>query len=145
MLPAQPGPLIGRAADAEDGRARLADPDVRLLTLTGPGGTGKTRLAIAIAEASRATFGSSTWFVDLSSLRDPSLVAPAIARALGAHPEPQPSALDSIHYVLRDRTALLVLDNMEQVLDAAADLALLLQSCRGLKLLVTSREPLALR
>src|SRR5215831_10666062 len=141
-LPAQPTRLIGREAMLSHARARLLSPDVRLLTLTGVGGTGKTRLAIALAASVLEYFVDGVWFVDLSAITDPALVLPGIARALDIEPAPDAPVLTDLEAHLRDGKRLLVLDNFEQVLAAAPDLSKLLLACGGLKLLVTSRAPL---
>lgn len=140
-LPAQPTRLIGREAMLTHARARLLSPDVRLLTLTGTGGTGKTRLAIALAASVLEHFVDGAWFIDLSPVTDPDLVMPAVARALDIESADAP-AVTSLEERLRTGQHLLVLDNFEQVLAAAPDLSRLLSTCGGLKLLVTSRAPL---
>jgi predicted ATPase/DNA-binding CsgD family transcriptional regulator len=147
LLPDQPTPLVGRTAELETISQRLAGDGVRLLTLTGPAGVGKTRLALAAAASARLAdrFPDGGTVVDLAPIRDPSLVLPAIARALGladAGPPPLPERLRAF---LGEREQLLVLDNLEQVLPAGAALADLLAGCPGLALLVTSRVPLQLR
>jgi predicted ATPase/DNA-binding SARP family transcriptional activator len=144
-LPAEPGSLIGRAAEVAALRARLGQPEVRLLTLTGPGGTGKTRLALAAAAASLDHFPGGACFVNLVPLRDPAMVAGALAAALGlpqARDEPPAAAVSR---ALRDQRPLVVLDNCEHLLDACADLAAgLLAACPHLTILATSRAPLRL-
>jgi predicted ATPase/DNA-binding CsgD family transcriptional regulator len=143
-LPAQPTALIGRAAILADSRARLLRADLRLLTLTGPGGTGKTRLAIELAATLAPHFADGAWFVDLSSLADDRLVAAAIARVLDLDTGSDRPVLELLAHRLRDDHRLLVLDNFEQVLGAATDVAALLSECPGLKVLATSRAPLDL-
>ena len=141
----QPTPLIGRQRLVADVRARLLRERVALLTLTGPGGSGKTRLALAVAEAAESGFAHGVEIVDLSPLRDPRLVVSSIAAALGV-PEGEPRTLsERIQRALRDRQTLVVLDNFEQVLAAAPAVGELLGLCPGLQLLVTSRAPLRLR
>jgi predicted ATPase/DNA-binding CsgD family transcriptional regulator len=149
LLPAQPTPLVGRADELATIRQRLADEGMRLLTLTGPGGVGKTRLALAAAEQLADQlldrFPDGVVVVDLTPVRDPHLVLPAIARTLGLTDTGHPQLSDRLRDFLRERVKLLVLDNFEQVLPAAGLLADLLASCPDLALLVTSRVPLQLR
>ncbi len=148
-VPAQPTPLIGRTAELATIRQRLSDQGARLLTLTGPAGVGKTRLALAAAEqlADQVPdrFPDGVTLVDLAPVRDPALVLATIAHALGLTDTGQPPLPERLHALLREREHLLVLDNFEQILPAAAALADLLTGCPGLALLVTSRVPLALR
>jgi len=143
-LPAQPTPLIGREAELRQGRQQVLRSEVRLLTLVGPGGVGKTRLALAMAEGLLGDFEHGVWFVDLSPVADPSLVLPSVARVLGLRQSSRPVA-EQLHEQLASRRLLLVLDNLEQVLNAAPGLADLLAACPEVKLLATSREPLLLR
>ena len=144
-LPAQPTPLIGRAGAIEAALRRLRDDGARLLTLTGPAGVGKTRLALAVAEAALPRFTHGAWFIDLAPLADPALVPSAIAQALGIRPAPDQTPQESLLRALRDRRQLLVLDNFEQLLPAAPGVAELLVTCPQLTVIVTSREPLRLR
>jgi non-specific serine/threonine protein kinase len=144
-LPRQPNPLVGREREVESMCGRLRQPNISLLTLTGAGGVGKTRLAIAIAEALHDSFEHGVWFVDLSPLRDANHVVPTISRALGVGETGGSPMLELLANRLQGRQLLLVLDNFEQVLAAAGEIAHILVSCPGLKALVTSREPLRLR
>src|SRR5205823_3911876 len=118
---------------------------IRLLTLTGPGGSGKTRLALAVAEDLLGAFTDGVWLVDLTPLRESSLVLTAIARALGLQEAGQRPILETLVERLREQQLLLVLDNCEHVLEAASQIAELLGACRQVKVLAASREPLRLR
>jgi excisionase family DNA binding protein len=141
-LPIAPNPLVGREDELAALVAALRDADVRLLTLTGPGGVGKTRLALAAAAEAADDFPDGIYFVNLAPVREPALVAPAIAQVLGvreAGAEPIATRLAS---VLRDQRLLLVLDNFEQVVEAGPVVARLLAAGPFLKALVTSRTRL---
>jgi predicted ATPase/DNA-binding CsgD family transcriptional regulator len=137
-------PLVGRGAELAALESALVAPGTRLLTLTGPPGVGKTRLALAVAGAVSARFADGVVLVDLSPVRDPDLVLPEVARALGLRDSPGGSLTERLGHVLADRELLLVVDNCEHVLAAGPELAAPLRTCAGLRLLATSRERLNL-
>src|SRR5215213_11087663 len=118
-LPTQPTPLVGREREVAQVCERLRSPAVRLLTLTGPGGTGKTRLGLQAAAELIDEFEGGTFFVPLAPITDPALVAPTIARALGLTETGDQTPEELLRDYLRDRQTLLLLDNFEQVLGAA--------------------------
>jgi predicted ATPase/class 3 adenylate cyclase len=144
-LTAQPTPIIGREAELEEILNRLNSEGVRLLTLTGPGGIGKTRMALQAAAELIDRFEGGVFFVDLAPIRDPESVPVAIAQTLGLRQTSDRPLLDEIKEQLRARKMLLVLDNFEQVTGAAWQVVELLRDCPQLKLLVTSREALHVR
>jgi predicted ATPase len=133
-IPVALEPIVGRKRELAEVVRLLARDGARLVTLTGPGGIGKTRLALAASAELVESFRDGATFVELASIRQPELVLPAIAEALGV----QEDVVDH----LSDREQLLLLDNMEQVVDAAPEVARLLTQCPGVRVLATSREPL---
>jgi predicted ATPase len=135
-LPHPASSFVGREREVEEVASLLRD-GARLLTLTGPGGTGKTRLAIEAASELLPGFKAGVFWVGLAPLRDPTLVTDEIARTLGAK--------DGVADHIAERELLLLLDNLEQVVDVAPQLASLVEACPNLKLLVTSRELLRVR
>jgi predicted ATPase/class 3 adenylate cyclase len=144
-LPAQPNPFIGRERELAETRALLEREDVRLLTLIGPGGTGKTRLALQLAWNVLEQFRNGVFFVSLAPIRDWELVVPTILRTLGLREQPGENALETLTEYLREKEVLLVLDNFEHVFAAAPAVAGLLESAPELHALVTSRMPLHLQ
>jgi predicted ATPase/class 3 adenylate cyclase len=144
-LPLQASTFVGRVAELNEIRKRLMDETVRLLTLTGPGGTGKTRLALRVAAELIDRFADGVFFIDLSAVRDAESVIASIAGAIRVTETSGQSLLEDVESRLRYEHVLLVLDNFEQVRAAAPALVELLSECSGLKLLVTSRERLRLR
>jgi len=138
-------PLIGREAEVREIRALLSDSSCRLLTLVGPGGIGKTTLALHLAAAMQAVFPSGTAFVPLQAVHDPDFIAPAIADAIGLTLAGTGEPLAQVCQYLHDKAYLLVLDNLEHLLAGLDILTTLLQRAPAIKLLVTSREALNLR
>ncbi len=143
-LPPQRTSFVGREREVAAVGALLGRPDVRLVTLTGPGGSGKTRLSVEVARQLSENFANGVLFVDLASIREPGLVASAIVGVLGVREMGSEGLLESLKSYLRSRRVLLVLDNFEQVVSAAPLLADLLDAAPHLKILVTSREVLHL-
>jgi predicted ATPase/class 3 adenylate cyclase len=143
-LPAVPNPFIGRLRELEELSALLTRNDVRLVTLTGPGGTGKSRLAFQVATAVLEDFANGAFFVPLAPLRDWELVVPTVAQTVGLRERAGESSVAALTEYLHDRQMLLVLDNLEQVVAVGPALAELLASAPGLKVIATSRTPLNL-
>lgn len=136
-------PLIGREAQSEEIIALLTSS--RLLTLVGTGGVGKTRLALQVAESVVEEYPDGVWFVDLSGISDPSLVAPATATTLGLREDPSRSVTETLQSYLMVRSLLLILDNCEHLIEACSGLAeSLLRECTRIRILATSRRPLGL-
>ncbi len=142
-LPVQLTTFIGREKEIREVEAHLETE--RLLTLTGPGGAGKTRLSLQVAADRIERFKHGVWFVELASLSDPSLVPQVVATTLGLHEQPGRILLDLLQDYLRSKQVLLVLDNCEHLIEACAQLAnTLLRTAPDLKILTSSREPLGI-
>src|SRR4051794_21852998 len=144
-LPVPPSALVGRTQEVASLMRLLERSDVRLVTLTGPGGVGKTRLSLAVVAALRDTFVDGIFVVALASIVDPALVLATIAQVLDVREMAGQPLLASVQAFLRDRQLLVLLDNFEQVVEAGSVVAALLQAAPRLKVLVTSRAPLHLR
>ncbi|HEV8602658.1 MAG TPA: tetratricopeptide repeat protein [Gaiellaceae bacterium] len=144
-LPVPSTPFLGREPELAEVVRLLAREDVRLLTLTGPGGTGKTRLALQAAAEAADDFPDGVWWVPLAPLRDPSLLLPAVAQTLGVTEEPDTPLAETLTAALGGKEALLLLDNAEHLLPAAAREIAALRSAAGPLLLVTTRERLQLQ
>ena len=143
-LPVPATAFVGRARELSELLSLLRRDDTRLLTLTGAGGSGKTRLALRVAEAIGADYGDGSWFVGFGDVTDPELIALTICDTLGLTEPPDLAPVARLEQWLRERSVLLVLDNLEQLGAGTAVLGELLAACPGLALLVTSREPLHL-
>jgi predicted ATPase/class 3 adenylate cyclase len=144
-LPVSTTSLVGRGQAIGEVVGLLARPGVRLVTLTGPGGVGKTRLALAVGERAGARFGSSIVFIPLAGVTAPELVVGGIGRAVGADLAGTGAPLQALADQLGDGAWLLILDNLEQVTGAGRDLDELLARCPGVVILATSRTALGLR
>jgi predicted ATPase/transcriptional regulator with XRE-family HTH domain len=142
LLPHPPHRLIGHTQLLEEICARLHHPQQRMLTLTGPGGVGKTRLAVEAGHLLQAAFPASVAFVDLSAVTDPAAVLPTIARAVGLPDSIRVQPIEQLATLLHDQRFLLILDNLEQVVDSAPQIAALLAAIPSLQILATSRSPL---
>jgi predicted ATPase len=144
-LPVSVTSLVGRERDIDEVASLVSRLEVRLVTLTGPGGIGKTRLAVAVGERLRDRFEAGTAFVPLDAITRSELVPAAIVRAVGAELAGVDSPLQALAEILGDDPWLLILDNLEQVVNAAGDLGELLTRCPGVAILATSRTVLGLR
>jgi class 3 adenylate cyclase len=141
-LPVQPTALIGRERELEDVGLLLRRDDVQIVTLTGPGGTGKTRLSLQAAAELIEQFANGVFFVALAPISDQALVIPTIAQTLGLREQGGELLQQTLNEYLRDKQLLLVLDNLEQITAAAPSIASLLRTAEQVKVLVTSRTPL---
>jgi non-specific serine/threonine protein kinase len=142
-LPVPLTSFVGRRREVSDAKRLLSAS--RLVTLTGPGGVGKTRLALKLATDLRRAFGDGVWLVELDQLRDPALVPHTVAESLGLREQSSRPPIAALEDYLAQRRALLVLDNCEHLVDAVAVLAdTLLRCCPQLRILATSREPLGI-
>lgn len=144
-LPIPPTPLIGRERELDEIANLLRTGSARMITLTGAGGVGKTRLALELASNLGDAFPGGVGFVPLASLGDPGLVLPTVAQTLGLAEASHATASEALAASFGDQAWLLVLDNFEHVLDVAPDVASLLAACPGLSILVTSRASLRIR
>jgi predicted ATPase/DNA-binding XRE family transcriptional regulator len=145
VLPVPPTPLLGREQEVAQALSLVRERGVRLLTVTGPAGVGKTRLALEIAQDLRAVFADGLAWIDLTALRDPSLVPQSAAHILGLREQADLVFSEQVRAFLQEKQFLLLLDNFEQVREAADFIAGLLANCPRLQVLVTSRVPLHLR
>src|SRR6266702_5287643 len=144
-LPVQLTSLIGRKKEVDDARRLLSRQHVRLLTLTGPGGIGKTRLGLQVSAELSDLFLDGVYFVNLAPISEPGFVVPTIAQTLNLKETRDQPPLDLLKMFLREKQILLLLDNFEQVVGAASQVADLVAACPRLKIIVTSREVLHVR
>ncbi|HEX2281055.1 MAG TPA: tetratricopeptide repeat protein, partial [Thermomicrobiales bacterium] len=144
-LPAETTTFIGREEEIQTIRERLLDPTVRLVTLVGPGGVGKTHLALRVARDVLPEFEDGVFFVRLAPIHDPALIIPTVAQTLGLHDTGDDAAFGAVFEHLKNKHLLLLLDNFDHLIDASPQLAQLLSICPQLKILVTSREAPRLR
>ena len=146
LLPVSTTSLLGREQAIDEVAGLVECPGVRLVMLTGPGGVGKTRLAVAVGERLRDRFSAGTVFVPLEAVTDPRLVLAAVGRAAGADLTGTGAPLQALAETFGDGARLLILDNLDQLVGGAArDLQELLARCPGLAMLATSRTVLGLR
>jgi len=145
LLPVPPTTIIGREAEVGEMRELLQKKSTRLVTLTGPGGTGKTRLALQVGIEMMDEFAEGVSFIPLAAVRDPNFVASSIAQSLGVKEAAGIPVFDTLREYLHNRETLLLLDNFEQVISAAPVVSNLLSTCPRIKIIVTSRESLRVR
>ncbi len=138
-------PLIGRETEMAEITEQLRDPAIRIVTLIGPGGVGKTRLSLAVADRIRPVFEQGVVIVPLAAITDPDFVIPAIAETLGLSDAVEGSLAEQLKSTLAERHQLLVLDNLEQVIACGPEIGMLLADAPDVKVLVTSRIPLRIR
>ncbi len=136
--------LIGRQAELGAASSLFLDAEARLVTFTGPGGVGKTRLALELARQLGPQYGGEVAFASLGSVQDPALILPTIADALGVRDTSGQSLIERLGQIMRGRRFLLVIDNLEHLPEAASPIADLLTACGGLAVLATSRAALRL-
>lgn len=144
-IPQPPYAIIGRELELRDLEALIRRADTRLVTITGSGGSGKTRVAVELATRLRDELGWRVVYVDLTGVRDPAQVLPTIAAHLGVRDVGENEMINVIANVIADQSVLLVIDNFEHVIERAGDLSDLLAATADLRMLVTSRQPLRLR
>jgi predicted ATPase/DNA-binding XRE family transcriptional regulator len=145
VIPLPPTRLVGRETERAQAIQAFQERKTRLLTLIGPSGVGKTRLALEIAQELAPDYSGNVVFVPLASVRDVAMVPNVIAQHLGLHEEPSQPFAEQIQTYLHDQSLLLLMDNLEQVLDCSPLVARLLETCPHLAVLATSRSPLRLR
>lgn len=144
-VPLPPYRLVGRERDIDAIITMLEDEHTRLVTLTGPGGVGKTHLSLELAAAMAPRFVDGVVFVPMASIREPGMVLPAIAQAIGVRETRGQALIETLASALTGQSLLIVLDNMEQVVEAAPDIGVLLAATEHPRFLATSRSPLRLR
>ncbi len=144
-IPSQPDPLIGRESEVDELVALMRAPENRLVTLTGPGGIGKTRLGSQVVELLTKDFLDGAVFISLADVKSPHLVLSTMLLALRIEEKAERSPLDLLKATLHSQNLLLLLDNFEQIIEAAPQIAELLEFCPGLKMLVTSRAALHIK
>lgn len=144
-VPQPPYAIIGREVELRELETLVCRDDTRLVTITGSGGSGKTRVAVELATRMRERHGWRVVYVDLAAVREPDLVLPTLARHLGVRDVGEDELVDVIASVMADQSVLVVIDNFEHVIERAGDLSAVLAATTDLRMLVTSRQPLRLR